>query len=132
MKPLSLFILLILASTPVLAQDCDPLATAQKAKAITEKIDADYEKKFDALGLELQHKAGISDEQLMKVKMAAVLNEDVMSEQRDLQTDMMTMMTAISKKDCETIENLAKLNHERAIKQWEISIKNMENEINKY
>ncbi|HEY0894895.1 MAG TPA: hypothetical protein VGE32_17660 [Cellvibrio sp.] len=132
MKTLLFTLPLILASIPTVAQDCDPLVTTQQAKAKTEQIDADYERKFDALGLELQKKAGMSDEQLMKVKMAAVLNDEVINEQRDLQADMMTMMTAISKKDCATIESLAKLNHERAIKQWEISLKNMENEIKKY
>lgn len=132
MKSLQFTLLLILACHPALAQDCDPMATAQQAKAKTEQIDADYEKTFDALGMELQKKSGMTDDQLMKFKMNAVLNEEVISEQRDLQSDFIAMMTAIQNKDCAEIERIAKLNHQRAEKQWKISIRNMENEIKKY
>lgn len=73
-------ILLLWVSTNSLAQTCDPLVTAQQEKAKTEKIDADYEKKFDAPDFELQQKSGISDEQMTNVKMKAVLNDEVMGE----------------------------------------------------
>lgn len=125
-------VLLMLASSLAYGNTCDPLATAQQAKAKTEQIDADYEKKFNALGLELQKKSGMTEEQLNQAKIDAVLTDEVMSEQRDTQADLMAMMTAITGKDCAKIEELADLNHKRAIKQWEISIKNMENEIKKY
>jgi hypothetical protein len=73
----------------------------------------------------------MSDEQISQIKLKAVFNKDVMNEQRDTQSDLMAMMTAITQKDCKKIEDLAKLNHTRAIKQWEISIQNLEAEITK-
>ena len=38
MKSLQFTLLLILACHPALAQDCDPMATAQQAKAKTEQL----------------------------------------------------------------------------------------------
>lgn len=132
MKLLQLFFLLMLISSTTLGQTCDPLETMKQAAAETNRIDAENKSTFDQLGLELQKKSGISDEQLDKVKLNAMLNKETLSQQRDLKSDMTVMLKALSQKDCAEIERISKLNHERAQKEWGIAIKNIKNEIIKY
>ncbi len=128
----SFYLILLLASSPLFAQTCDPMATMMELDATTKAIDSELNAEFEKRVSEYAKLSSMNEKATTEYQIKAVMNPEVLALQRNLNEDMTGLMDAFAQKNCDEIKRIAGLNHERAKKQWAISIKIVEDDIAKY
>jgi hypothetical protein len=128
----SFCLILLLASTPLIAQTCDIMSTLKELDATTQRIDSESKAEFEKRVSEYAKLSGMNEQATLRYKIEVVMSPEILALQRNVKDDMSGFMEAFTQKDCDEIKRIAGVNHERAKKQWAISIKIVEDDIAKY